>query len=118
MALGAAWAHRYGVPQRGGWATSWDFFPPRLNPGLLNKERESYLDSDVTFSSPFEQQEDVNSMLRQTFLGSGFDPHSPQIPRYPGLPLLSPRARFLPGFPDLASVTERGALLRPSGTLL
>ncbi|CAI9175781.1 unnamed protein product [Rangifer tarandus platyrhynchus] len=30
-----------------------------------------------------QQQEDVNSMLRQTFLGSGFDPHSPQIPRAP-----------------------------------
>ncbi|XP_044797750.1 brother of CDO isoform X1 [Bubalus kerabau] len=54
-----------------------------LNPGLLNKERESYLDSDVTFSSLFEQQEDVNSVLRQTFLGNGYDPHSPQIPRAP-----------------------------------
>ncbi|KAB0364667.1 hypothetical protein FD754_008823 [Muntiacus muntjak] len=30
-----------------------------------------------------QQQEDVNSMLRQTFLGSGYDPHSPQIPRAP-----------------------------------
>ena len=86
----------------GGRAASWDFFPPRLNPGLLDQERESYLDSDVTFSSLFEQQEDVNSVLRQTFLGNGYDSHSPQMPRYPSLPLLSPRARFLPGSPSLA----------------
>lgn len=86
-----------------------------LNPGLLNKEWESYLDSDVTFSSLFEQQEDVNSVLRQTFLGNGYNPHSPQIPRYPGLPLLSLRACFLPGSPNPASVTERGALSRLSG---
>ena len=54
-----------------------------LNPGLLNKERESYLDSDVTFSSLFEQQEDVNSVLRQTFLGNGYDPHSHKFPGTP-----------------------------------
>ncbi|XP_040079942.1 brother of CDO isoform X2 [Oryx dammah] len=30
-----------------------------------------------------QQQEDVNSVLRQTFLGNGYDPHSPQIPRAP-----------------------------------
>lgn len=102
MALGGAWAHRCGVPLRGGRAASRDFFPPRLNPGLLDKEREGYLDSDVTFSSLFEQQEDVNSVLRQTFLGNGYDPHSPQMPRYPSLPLLSPRARFLPGSPSPA----------------
>ncbi|XP_068830627.1 brother of CDO isoform X2 [Capricornis sumatraensis] len=30
-----------------------------------------------------QQQEDVNSMLRQTFLGNGYDPHSPQISRAP-----------------------------------
>uniref|UniRef100_A0A8B9W568 Brother of CDO n=1 Tax=Bos mutus grunniens TaxID=30521 RepID=A0A8B9W568_BOSMU len=30
-----------------------------------------------------QQQEDVNSVLRQTFLGNGYNPHSPQIPRAP-----------------------------------
>ncbi|KAL1288563.1 BOC [Ovibos moschatus] len=30
-----------------------------------------------------QQQEDVNSVLRQTFLGNGYDPHSPQISRAP-----------------------------------
>lgn len=30
-----------------------------------------------------QQQEDVNSVLRQTFLGNGYDPHSPQMPRAP-----------------------------------